>query len=53
MVLLHAQNPVEALRLRAARLKVWRRGKLVASAPPARSSLHLEGRPQTIDFLMR
>jgi cytosine/adenosine deaminase-related metal-dependent hydrolase len=32
-VLLQARDPVEALRLRATRLKVYRRGKLVAQTP--------------------
>ncbi|KAF1021543.1 MAG: Cytosine deaminase [Paracidovorax wautersii] len=44
-VLLQARDPVEALRLRATRLKVWRRGALVAETPPATTRLHLNGRP--------
>ncbi|MBC7621490.1 MAG: cytosine deaminase, partial [Candidatus Saccharibacteria bacterium] len=44
-VLLQARDPVEALRLRATRLKVFRRGKLLAQAPAAISTLHLPGRP--------
>ena len=44
-VLLQARDPVEAIRLRAARLKVFRRGKLIASAPAATASLNLPGRP--------
>jgi cytosine deaminase len=44
-VLLQARDPVEALRLRATRLKVFRRGKLIAQAPAATSELHLPGRP--------
>ena len=44
-VLLQARNPVEALRLRATRLKVFRRGKLLAETPAAISKLHLNGRP--------
>ncbi|CAM4117111.1 amidohydrolase family protein [Bordetella muralis] len=50
MVLLQARNPVEALRLRATRLHVWRAGKQVASTPPATATLALAGRPQTVDF---
>jgi cytosine deaminase len=42
---LQARDPVEALRLRATRLKVFRRGKLLAESPPATSQLHLPGRP--------
>ena len=42
---LQARDPVEALRLRATRLKVFRRGKLLAQSPAATSQLHLPGRP--------
>ena len=44
-VLLQAHDPVEALRLRATRLKVWRHGVLLAESAPATSQLHLVGRP--------
>jgi cytosine deaminase len=44
-VLLQARDPVEALRLRATRLKVFRRGRLIASTPAATSTLQLAGRP--------
>ncbi len=44
-VLLQARNPVEALRLRATRLKVFRRGKLVAQTPASVATLNLPGRP--------
>jgi cytosine deaminase len=50
LVLLQARDPVEALRLRAARLKVWRRGRLVAENPPAAAALHLPGRPASTGF---
>jgi cytosine deaminase len=50
-VLLHAHDPVEALRLRATRLKVFRRGKLVAESPASISQLHLAGRPGQTDFM--
>jgi cytosine deaminase len=49
-VLLQARDPVEALRLRAARLKVFRAGKLIAETAPAVANLHLEGRPDRIDW---
>ena len=52
MLLLQAQDAVEAIRLRATRLKVWRRGRLVASAAPAQSRLQLDGRPATVDFML-
>ena len=44
-VLLQARDPVEALRLRATRLKVFRRGELLAETPAATSQLHVNGRP--------
>ena len=50
-VLLQARDPVEAIRLRAARRWVMRAGKVVAEAPPALMRLDLPGRPGTIDFL--
>ena len=50
-VLLQARDPVEAIRLRAARLKVFRRGKLIASTPAATASLHLPGRPRQTSWL--
>jgi cytosine deaminase len=50
-VLLHARSPVEAIRLRAARLRVWRKGRLLAEAAPAVSTLHVEGRPASTAFM--
>ena len=44
-VLLQARDPVEAIRLRATRLKVFRRGQLLAESAPASTTLHLPGRP--------
>lgn len=44
-VLLQARSPIEAIRLRATRLKVFRRGQLVSETPAATSTLHLAGRP--------
>ncbi len=44
-VVLQARDPIEALRLRATRLKVVRRGKLLAQTPAATSQLSLLGRP--------
>jgi cytosine deaminase len=51
MVLLQARDAVEALRLRATRLKVWRRGRLIAQAPSSNHQLFLDGRPDRIDFM--
>ena len=50
-VLLQARSPVEALRLRATRLQVWRRGRRLAATPAASASLRLEGRPATTEFM--
>jgi len=50
-VLLHARSAPEAIRLRAARLKVWRRGRLIASSPGAGAALHIEGRPASVSFM--
>jgi cytosine deaminase len=51
-VLLQARDPVEALRLRGSRLKVFRRGKLVAESPASVSQLHLAGRPGQTDLML-
>jgi cytosine/creatinine deaminase len=50
-VLLQARDAVEAIRLRATRLKVWRRGKLVATTPEATSTLYLDLRPSEVSFI--
>ena len=52
-VLLQAHDPVEALRLRATRLKVYRRGRLLAQTPPATARLHLPDRPDTTSWQLR
>ena len=44
-VLLQARDPVEAIRLRANRLKVWKKGALIAETAPIVPKLHLPGRP--------
>src|SRR5437762_8830034 len=49
-VLLQAQDPVEAIRLRAARLRVFRAGRCIAETPAATAALHLEGRPPTVNW---
>jgi len=43
---------VEALRLRATRLQVIRRGQVLASAPEAAATLHLPGRPGRVDWTL-
>jgi len=52
-VLLQARDPVEAIRLRATRLRVYRGGKLVAATPAATAALHLPGRPGSVDWTAR
>jgi cytosine/creatinine deaminase len=49
MVLLQAADPIEAVRLRATRLVVIRRGKVVARTPAREARLALSGRPETLD----
>ncbi len=50
LVVLDARDAVEAIRLRAARLAVVSRGKVVSRAPAARATLSLDGRPTEVDF---
>lgn len=50
LVLLDARDPIEALRLRPPRLRVYRRGRLLASCAPAQPSLHLPGRPAQVHW---
>jgi len=50
LVLLDARDAVEAIRLRAARRLVLRRGQVVAETPPAVARLALPGRPAQVDF---
>jgi len=52
-VLLQARDPVEAIRLRATRLKVYRQGKLLAQTPAATATLQLPGRPAQTDWTAR
>ncbi|MDR5738737.1 MULTISPECIES: amidohydrolase family protein [unclassified Caballeronia] len=52
-VVLDARDPIEAIRLRAARTAVIRRGKVVSRSPAVRATLALEGRPAEVDFRIR
>jgi len=52
-VVLQAANPVEAIRLRPARLFVVRRGKILATTPPVTAQLHLGPAPLNVDFTPR
>lgn len=50
LVVLDASDPIEAIRLRAARRFVIRRGTVISQAPPAHARLSLPGRPGNVDF---
>lgn len=52
-VLLQARDPVEAIRLRATRLAVVRRGAVVARTPAATAALNLPGRPAAVDWMLQ
>ncbi|HMN87819.1 MAG TPA: amidohydrolase family protein, partial [Bauldia sp.] len=49
MVLLQASDPIEAIRLKATRLAVIRRGRVIAETPAKVARLDLDGRPTTVD----
>jgi cytosine deaminase len=51
-VLLQARDPVEAIRLRANRLKVWKNGKLLAEMAPPVARLMVDGRPGEAIFTL-
>ena len=52
-VLLQARDPVEAIRLRATRLVVVRRGQVIAQSPPSSAALSLPGRPDRVDWMIQ
>jgi cytosine deaminase len=52
-VLLQARDPIEAIRLRATRLKVFRAGNIVAETPAATARIALPGRPGTVDWRLQ
>ena len=51
LVILQAADPIEAIRVRATRLAILRRGKVIAATPAQTARLSLPGRPETADFL--
>ena len=53
LVLLQARDPIEAIRLRATRLAVIRRGRVIARSPAQQATLSLSGRPATTAFQRR
>ncbi|PWC44362.1 amidohydrolase family protein [Azospirillum sp. TSO22-1] len=50
LVVLQAGDPVEAIRTRATRLFVLRRGKVVSRCAPVQAELDLAGRPGSVTF---
>jgi len=53
MVILDAGSTIEAIRLRAARRCVIRRGRVISQSPAQRAVLDLPGRPAQIDFRLK
>jgi len=51
LVILHAKDPIEALRLKANRLFVIRRGKVISTYPTAESHLNISGRPKIQNYI--
>lgn len=49
LVVLQAADPIEAIRLKARRLAVVRRGKVIAQTPAQVARLDLPGRPAEVD----
>ncbi|MBO6825594.1 MAG: amidohydrolase family protein [Sneathiella sp.] len=52
LVVLQARDEIEALRLRPARLHVFRRGAEIASTPPQISTVHMMGEDHSVDFFL-
>lgn len=52
-VLLQAKDAIEAIRLRAHRLTVWRKGQPLAASPAMATQLKVPGRPASVAFLAR
>ncbi len=50
-VLLQARDVVEAIRLRANRLKVWRKGQLLAQTPEVAAQVSVAGRQARVTFV--
>ena len=48
LVVLDAGSPIEALRLRAARLCVVAKGRVISRTPRGDAALALQGRPQNV-----
>jgi cytosine deaminase len=50
LVVLQAADPIEALRLKPARLHVLRRGRVIAETPPVMATLYTQQAPEIVDF---
>jgi len=50
LVVLQAADPIEALRLKPARLHVLRRGRVIAETPPVAATLYTGQAPSSVDF---
>ena len=50
LVLLQAADPFEAIRVKATRLMVMRRGKIIAQSAERVSELNLAGRPRQVSL---
>ena len=53
LVILQAADPVEALRLKANRLFVIRRGRIISSSATVEAELNLPGRPKAQNYLFQ
>jgi cytosine deaminase len=53
LVVLQARDPVDAIRRRARRLKVLRRGRVIATTAPQVTELDLPGRPDRINYALQ
>jgi len=53
LVILQASNPIEAIRLKANRLFVIRRGKVISSSSAVEAKLNLKGRPKIQNYLFK
>jgi cytosine deaminase len=49
LIVLQASDPVEAIRLKATRLAVISKGKVIATTAPATTEINLPGRPKRVD----
>jgi len=50
LVLLQASDPFEAIRLKATRLLIMRRGRIIARTPEKSTALNLPGRPERVEL---